>query len=68
MRCSPRMNSHIKVVLCLLFCWMFFLSSVIPAHRTRTTRRKNHSSVAPQNPAPRRTNEVLVRFRGAQSA
>ncbi len=68
MRCSPRMNSHVRVVLCLSFCWMFLLASVVPAPRTKTVRRKNHSASAPQTPAPRRTNEVLVRFRGVQSA
>ena len=67
MRCSPGMNSRIRVVLCLSSCWMLFLSSVIPAPRTRTMRRPNRSSVAQQNTAPRRANEVLVRFRGVQS-
>ena len=70
MRCSPRMVSHIKVVLSLSFCWMLLLSSVIPAPRTRTSHRLSRISSPHQNPAaaPRRPNEVLVRFRGVQSA
>ena len=68
MRCSPRMNSHIRVAVCLSFCWTLLLSSVVPATRT-SVRRVNRTSHAQQNaaPAPRRPNEVLVRFRGVQS-
>ena len=68
MRCSPGMNSHFRVVLCLSFCWLLFLSSVTPAPRSTTTRRSNRAPAAPQTPAPRRANEVLVRFRGVQSS
>ena len=69
MRCSPRMNSHVRVIVCLSFCWTLFLSSVVPAPRSRTIRRLSHSSAAQQTaaPAPRRPDEVLVRFRGVQS-
>src|SRR5690349_2640095 len=66
MRCSPGMNSRIRVFLCLAFCSMLLLSSVVPA--PRTIRRTSRSSPAQQNPAPRRPNEVLVRFRGVQTA
>src|SRR5690349_18728863 len=68
MRRSPRMNSQVRVVLCLSFCWLLFLSSVVPAPRSRTIRT-SRSSAAQQTPAaaPRRHNEVLVRYRGVQS-
>jgi len=68
MRCSPRINSRIRVVLCLSFCWMFLLSSVVPAPRNRVVRHVSRSSPPPQNAAPRRSDEVLVRFRGVQTA
>ena len=69
MRCSPKLHSHIRVVVCLLFCWLLFISTVVLAPRTRVSRRINRNSQAQQNaaPAPRRANEVLVRFRGVQS-
>src|SRR5690349_17636174 len=67
MRCSPRMNSKLRVVLCLAFCWLLLLSTVIPAPRTRTIRHLSRTSRA-QTPAPRRSNEILVRFRGVQSS
>ena len=70
MRCSPGMNSHVRTVLCLLFCWMLLLSCVLPAPRSRTIRHINRSSQGQQNtaPAPRRPNDVLVRFRGVPTA
>ena len=68
MRCSPEANSHVRVVLCLSFCWMLFLSSVTPAPRSKTTRRISRSSPAQQPPPPRRPDEVLLRFRGMQSS
>ena len=69
MRRSPTMNSHVRTVLCLSFCWMLFLPSVTPAPRSRAIRRTTRSSATQQTAAParRRPNEVLIRFRGMQS-
>lgn len=69
MRCSPTLHSHVRVAVCLFFCWLLFISTVVPAPRAKTNRRPNRSSQVQQNaaPAPRRANELLVRFRGMQS-
>src|ERR1051326_2584044 len=69
MRCSPRLHFQARIVLCLSFCWLLFISTVIPAPRARINRRPNGISRIQQNAAtaPRRTNELLVRFRGIQS-
>lgn len=62
------LNAHVKVVLCLTFCWMLLFSSLTPFARTKTSHG-NKSTAGPQSTtrAPHRTNELLVRFRGVQS-
>lgn len=63
-------NSHVSVVVYLTFCFIFLISSLAPFGSTKSkTHRSKRNSALPQSTtrAPRRTNELLVRFRGLQS-
>jgi subtilisin family serine protease len=67
MRCSLTVSSHVRIVVYLTFCFVFLISSLAPFASTKSGTHRAKASPQSTSRAPRRTNELLVRFRGVQS-